>query len=136
MCAKKTARKILKNSSLLTMIFLLSNCGDPSIARKQSVTIITPGVSKARCNITGSHGLRASVAETPNTVFLTAGHGPLTIICKKEGYADTVHHVKEIVPKVGDTGNFVENVQALVFDPFATVGTRYPNEIEVYMLAE
>lgn len=71
----------------ILVLSLLSGCASVLSGGTQSVTIVTPNADGANCSLTDSLGRVWHVTETPGTVVVRKGHGPITVICQKDGYA-------------------------------------------------
>ena len=71
----------------LACLGLLSACAAVMTGGHQTITVTTEGVDGASCTLTDSKGRTWSVASTPGTVIVKKGDYPISVICKKEGFA-------------------------------------------------
>lgn len=81
----------------LILVVILTGCASFISGSRQSVTVITPDASGSSCILTDSKGRVSNVENTPGTAIVKKGDGPISVICKKEGYKAGVGQIDESV---------------------------------------
>ena len=122
---------------LLNFIGTLTGCATITTGTDQSVTVMTEkNVSSANCELTDSKDGKWFVNNTPGTIPVRKGDGPMTVTCKKEGYLDTTTSVEETI--VGATlGNIlIGGGIGIIIDATSGAAQRYPDQIIVWMEPE
>lgn len=121
-------------------IILLGSCTTATHNRVQNIVVETPYVKGASCAISDAKGNDWYIHRTPDTVAVKAGHPPLTFICDKNGYQNTVTMVDAVVPEyhpfpqnLSKVNMLFEEVVGIVADPYAELGSRYPATVKIWM---
>lgn len=119
--------------SILGLTLLASGCATVTTGTSQSVTLDTPMVEGAKCELTDKKGGKWYVMETPGTVQVRKGDGPMTVICRKDGYHTTTRVVAEDLH--GATlGNIILGGGIGIFvDAMSGAAQQYPDQIVVWM---
>lgn len=115
---------------------LLASCAT-SINRGsvQNITIITPEVENASCELTDNKGRQWHVKATPGSVLIQQGDAPLTVICSKEGYKKAVRTAGSNIAKAAYTNVLTGGVGAVV-DVVSGAALSFPSTIKVWMEPE
>lgn len=115
----------------LFLIGFLSSCAAIMSGSMQNVTVITPDVDGASCSLTDSKGREWEVKSTPGSTLVRKGDGPISVICKKEGYHSGTGQLKEsTAPAVA--GNILMPLGFAV-DSLTGSGEQYDSSIEIEM---
>lgn len=115
----------------IALVSFLPACSSVLSGSKQSVTILTPGANGAECSLTDSKGRIWYVENTPGTALVKKGDGPISVICKKEGYEMGVGEIGEAV-SVATAGNILFPVGFFV-DSLTGSGEKYNSSAEIEM---
>ncbi|MBF0620789.1 MAG: hypothetical protein HQL54_02565 [Magnetococcales bacterium] len=112
---------------------LLTGCSTIVTGTTQTLTVVTPELEGAKCALTDSKGGVWSISETPGRATVRKGDGPMTITCKKEGYATETVLVQEEF--AGATiGNVILGGGIGIFvDAVSGAAQIYPDMITVWM---
>ena len=114
-----------------------SGCATVTTGTSQSVSVVTEkGVEGARCELTDSKDGKWFVSNSPGTVTVRKGDGPMTVICKKEGFNSATTMVEESF--VGATlGNVILGGGiGIIIDAASGAAQQYPDQIVVWMRPE
>lgn len=108
-------------------------CSTITTGTTQPFTVKTAKVEGAKCEMVDSKQARWVVSDTPATVEITKGDGPLTVTCSKSGYKTT-----EVVVKEYFAGATLGNVilgggVGVIVDAASGAAQEYPDEITVWM---
>jgi len=124
------ALQLIKISSLLIS---LSACSTIVSGTQQSMFIETPKVMGAECKLNDSKGGGWYLNNTPGSVTVTKGNGPMNIVCSKKGYETTSVSVEETV--AGATfGNIILGGGIGIFvDAASGAAQIYPDKVVVWM---
>ena len=122
---------------LLNFIGALTGCATITTGTDQSVTVVTEkNVSGAKCELTDSQEGKWFVNNTPGTVSVRKGNGPMTLICKKEGYLDTTISVEEVIAGATLGNLLLGGGIGILIDAASGSAQRYPDQIIVWMEPE
>jgi hypothetical protein len=116
-----------------TTVLLAVGCSTITTGTTQPIIIETAKVSGAKCELTDSKSGRWVVSDTPETVEITKGDGPLTVSCKKSGYKDT-----KVIVEEGFAGMTLGNVIlgggiGVIVDAASGAAQEYPDRVMVWM---
>ena len=122
-------KKLLLSLSLLS----LGACSTVVSGTTQPFTVKTEQTAGAQCELTDSKGARWTVADTPGTVEITKGDGPLQVTCSKAGYKTASVTVQE-----GFAGATLGNVIlgggiGIIVDAASGAAQEYPDDIVVWL---
>lgn len=127
----------MKQLIVITVLCLggiTSGCATITTGTTQSITVITEkDVAGAKCELTDSKGGQWYVNSTPGTVSVHKGDGPMTVICRKDGFKPATLLVEESV--AGATlGNIIIGGGIGIFiDAMSGSAQRYPDKIIVWV---
>ncbi|MFZ5762075.1 MAG: hypothetical protein ACOY8P_04015 [Thermodesulfobacteriota bacterium] len=124
---------VLAACSLLG-VSLLSGCATITSGTTQSVNIVTEKeVHDAKCELTDKKGGKWWVPSTPGSASVRKGDGPLSIVCKKDGYKIAKLIVDEtLVPAT--FGNIILGGGiGILVDAASGAAQQYPDQITVWM---
>lgn len=124
----------LKPLALIISLALLSGCATVMSGTTQSITVVTEkGVEGANCELTDKKGGKWFVPSTPGTATVRKGDGPMSVVCKKDGYKTATLLVDETV--TGATfGNIILGGGIGVFVDIASgAAQHYPDKILLWM---
>lgn len=118
---------------MLPLIFIgfLSGCAAIMSGSNQSVTVVTPGASESECSLTDSKGRVWYIESTPGNTLVKKGDGPISVICKKEGYEVGVGQIKENIA-MSTTGNILFPVGFFI-DGLTGASQKYQSTVEIEM---
>jgi hypothetical protein len=112
----------------------LSGCATIASGTTQNLTVVSEkNISGARCELSDKKGGKWYVPSTPATVTVRKGDGPMSVICKKEGYNDTIIMVEEEL-----AGAVFGNIIAgggigILVDSVSGAAQHYPDKVTVWM---
>lgn len=115
----------------------VTGCATIASGTNQSLTIVTEkDVFGASCKLTDKKGGTWYLPDSPGSVTVRKGDGPMTIICKKEGYKPCTLVVDESIS--GATfGNIIAGGGIGIFvDAVSGAAQHYPDKIVVWMEPE
>lgn len=126
----------MKKSNLLLSLSLaacLGACSTITTGTTQPLTVETPYAEGAACSLTDSKGATWRVQETPQTVEVTKGDGPMTIACEKSGFKDG-----KTVMQEGFAGATLGNVIlgggiGIIVDAASGAAQEYPDKVSVWL---
>ncbi len=119
---------------LLPAMLLLQSCATVTTGTGQTITVVTErDVQGANCVLTDQENGEWKLTTTPGDVTVTKGGGPMTVVCRKEGYRDGSVLVDEDV--VGATyGNIlIGGVIGIAIDAASGASQNYPEVITIWM---
>jgi len=122
-----------KTITSISACVLLMGCSTITTGTTQPFRVVTPGADGAKCTLVDSRAGSWTIAETPGTMEITKGDGPLVVTCTKPGYKTTQATVEE-----GFAGMTVGNVLlgggiGIIVDASTGAAQEYPDEIKVWM---
>ena len=91
------------------LIMLLSGCATFVTGAGQSITVSTPDSQGSKCSLTDTKGREWHIENTPGTVLVRKGDGPIYVVCKKEGYEPGVGVIEDSM--------ILETMGNIVFPP-------------------
>lgn len=111
----------------------LSSCASIVSGTQQGMFVDTPDVVGASCKLHDSKAGSWYLKDTPDTVTVQKGNGPMNIVCTKEGYDTATVSVDESV--AGSTfGNIILGGGIGIFVDAATgAAQKYPDKVVVWM---
>lgn len=117
----------------ITAAAFLTGCATIVSGTSQSIAITTPKVDGAECKLTDSKGGQWYLADTPGSVTVRKGDGPMTIICSKDGYEKGTTLFEEEI--AGSTlGNIILGGGIGIFvDAASGAAQKYPDQAIVWM---
>lgn len=125
------------NVCLFLGLLSLSGCATITSGTSQAVNIVTEkDVQEAKCELTDKKGGKWFVPSTPGSATVRKGDGPLSIICKKNGYKTAKLMVDEtLVPAT--FGNIILGGGiGILVDAASGAAQQYPDQILVWMEPE
>jgi hypothetical protein len=72
---------------VIALAAAVAGCSTLTQGTTQIVTVMTPGVDGAKCNLTSASG-KSWFVVTPGPLNLDKSKDDISVICKKEGYKD------------------------------------------------
>lgn len=117
----------------LTLATFLGACSTITTGTTQNVTVETPHAAGAKCSLTDSKGATWRVDETPQSVMVTKGDGPMNVKCEKSGFKS-----EKIVVQEGFAGATLGNIilgggVGIIVDAASGAAQKYPEKISVWM---
>ncbi len=124
---------IKKQALAITAIYLLSGCATIIDGTQQNISVNTPEASGAKCQLTDSKGANWYVENTPGTAKVAKGNGPMTIICKKDGYKTTSIKVEESLaaPLLGNV--ILGGGVGVIVDAASGAAQNYPEKATLWL---
>jgi hypothetical protein len=115
----------------------ISSCATITTGTTQTITVTTEkDVHDAHCELTDKKGGQWHVPSTPGTASVRKGDGPMSVVCKKEGYKPAVLSVDETI--VGATfGNIILGGGiGILVDAASGAAQQYPDNVIMWMEPE
>jgi len=113
---------------------LVSGCATITTGTGQSVTVVTEkNVEDAKCELTDVKGGRWYIPETPSTVSVDKGNGPMSVVCDKEGYNTATLMVEETIAGATFGNLLIGGGVGIIIDAMSGSAQRYPDQIVVWM---
>ncbi|MBF0417004.1 MAG: hypothetical protein HQL86_01990 [Magnetococcales bacterium] len=121
---------------LSVSLVALAGCASITTGTSQNILVDTPKVTGARCQLTDKKGGTWHAPDTPGTVTVRKGDGPMTIICKKDGYKPNTIQVDEDL--AGATlGNIILGGGiGILVDATTGAAQQYPDKVVIWMEPE
>jgi len=118
---------------LPTFVLLLASCASVTSGTTQTISIVTPDAEEAKCELADSKSGRWYLPQSPGSVTVKKGDGPMTITCRKEKYKTAVVQVDEEL--AGATlGNIILGGGIGIFvDAASGAAQKYPDQVYVWM---
>jgi hypothetical protein len=122
-----------RHSTILAALFVLSACATITTGTSQPLTVVTPYADNASCQLRDTAGGSWYIKETPNTVTVTKGDGPMTITCEKAGYNNGVTVLNEKF-QGATLGNIIlGGGVGVIVDAASGAAQEYPKDVKVYL---
>lgn len=123
-----------KLQGLFALVLLtLPACATIVSGTQQSLFIDTPDVEGAHCDLTDSKGGSWYLGNTPASITVVKGNGPMNIVCKKPGYK-TARAVLEEDIAGATLGNVILGGGVGIFvDAASGAAQKYPDKATVWM---
>jgi hypothetical protein len=117
----------------LVAAVMLSACATIVSGTQQNIFIDTPHVTGAECKLSDSKNGSWYLPDTPGSVNVIKGNGPMNIVCTRQGYETTTVSVSEDVS--GATlGNIILGGGIGVFvDAASGAAQKYPDKVIVWL---
>lgn len=125
---------IKKYLTLVAMLLcgLLAGCASITSGTSEKVTVTTPPVQGANCQLRNKEGAWR-VDKTPGDVAVHRGHDPLMVDCKKPGYTETKKEVASYTNKASAGNILLGGVIGEGIDLASGAAYQYPKTIVVPM---
>lgn len=115
----------------------LSGCATIVSGTGQSLTVVTEkGVDGANCELTDKKGGKWYVPHTPGTATVRKGDGPMTIVCKKDGFKTSTLMVDESVTGATFGNILLGGGVGILVDAASGAAQQYPDQVVVWMEPE
>jgi uncharacterized protein YceK len=122
----------MRNLKIAIVMMLLSGCSTLTQGTSQVITVMTPGVDGAKCNMTSAAGKSWSVV-TPGSITLDKSKDDISVTCKKDGYRDAVAVLTSEFENMS-IGNIVfGGVIGVGIDAASGAMNKYPPTLNVQM---
>ena len=125
--------KKTKASLALTFACLLGACSTITTGTTQPLTVETAKVSGAACTLTDTKGATWRVQETPQTVEVTKGDGPMTITCTKSGYKEGKVVMQEVFAGATLGNVILGGGIGIIVDAASGAAQEYPDKVVIWM---
>ncbi len=121
-------------TALLVSLSLLSGCATITSGTSQSVNVVTEkNVTEAKCELTDKKGGKWFIPSTPGSASVKKGDGPLSIICKKDGYKTAELMVDETLVPATFGNILLGGGIGIIVDSVSGAAQEYPDHILVWM---
>ena len=123
--------------ALIAACITITGCASVTTGTTQSLSVETEHeVTGARCELTDSNASKWHIPDTPGTVEVKKGDGPMTIICSKEGY-----ETAELVVEESFAGATLGNILlgggiGVIIDASTGAAQKYPEQVIIWMKPE
>lgn len=122
---------------LLVSLSLLSGCATITSGTSQSVNVVTEkNVSEAKCELIDKKGGKWFIPSTPGSASVKKGDGPLSIICKKDGYITAELMVDETLVPATFGNILLGGGIGIIVDSVSGAAQQYPDQVLVWMEPE
>lgn len=118
---------------LLAAVMLLPACSTITTGTSQPFAVKTAEVDGAKCELVDSKDARWVIPETPGTVEITKGDGPLSVTCSKAGYHDGELLVEEQFAGMTAGNILLGGGVGIIVDAASGAAQEYPDEVLVWM---
>lgn len=114
-------------------VIVLAGCSTITTGTTQPFAVKTAQLEGAKCELVDSKNTRWVVSDTPATVEITKGDGPLTVTCSKTGYKTA-----KVIVEEGFAGMTAGNILigggiGIIVDAASGAAQEYPDEVLVWM---
>ena len=124
----------IKLAIISTILLITSGCATITSGTSQSVTVVTEKeVNGARCELTDSKGGKWYVPETPGTATVRKGDGPMTVVCKKDGYKTATLMVDESLAGATFGNIILGGGIGILVDSMSGAAQKYPDQFIIWM---
>lgn len=133
---KKGVRGALEGAVLVSG-FLVSGCATITTGTDQSISVVSEqDVEGAKCELTDKKGRVYYIQTTPGTTSVHKGDGPMTVICRKDGYKTTTVVVDESFHGATLGNILLGGGIGIVVDSMSGAAQKYPDQVIVWMEPE
>ncbi len=124
---------IKKQALAITAIYLLSGCATIVSGTQQNLSVDTPEATGAKCQLTDSKGANWYIENTPGSVKVAKGNGPMNIVCQKDGFKTTSLKLEESLaaPLLGNV--ILGGGVGIIVDAASGAAQNYPEKATVWM---
>lgn len=126
-------KKTLSLGVTTAIITILSACSTIVSGTQQSMFIETPQVMGAECKLNDSKGGAWYLNNTPGSVTVTKGNGPMNITCSKEGYKTTTVSAEETLAGATFGNVILGGGIGVLVDAASGAAQIYPDKVVVWM---
>lgn len=115
----------------------LSGCATIVSGTGQSLTVVTEkGIDGANCELTDKKGGKWYVPHTPGTATVRKGDGPMTIVCKKDGFKTSTLMLEESVTGATFGNIILGGGIGILVDAASGAAQQYPDQVVIWMEPE
>jgi hypothetical protein len=126
-------KHLFKAQVLSVCMIAISGCSTITTGTTQNLTILTPHAEGAKCSLKDSKQAQWYVDQTPGTVLVQKGDGPMIINCAKEGYKETSLVVKEGLAGMTFGNVILGGGVGVIVDAASGAAQEYPDQVTVWM---
>lgn len=123
----------MKSGYVLIGTLLLSGCATIVSGSQQSLFIDTPDVEGAKCNLSDSKGGAWYLGNTPGSINVVKGNGPMNIVCKKDGYKTATISLEEDIAGATLGNVILGGGVGILVDAASGAAQKYPDKATVWM---
>ncbi len=124
----------IKQTTVLSLAVLtLGACSTVVSGTTQPFSVKTEKVSGAKCELVDSKDSRWIIPDTPGTVEITKGDGPLTVTCSKGGYKTASLQVEETFAGATLGNVLLGGGIGIIVDAASGAAQEYPDEVIVWL---
>jgi hypothetical protein len=123
----------LKSCLSLLALINLSACATIVSGTQQSMFVDTPELEGASCKLTDSKSGTWILENTPGSVSVAKGNGPMNITCKKNGYKTATTSVEEEVAGATLGNVILGGGVGILVDAASGAAQKYPDKTVVWM---
>lgn len=122
---------------LLGITGISSGCATLTTGTTQNMSITTEkDVTGARCELSDSREGKWYISDTPGSVTVRKGDGPMTINCTKEGYKSAELLVEEKFAGATLGNVIIGGGIGLIIDAASGSAQKYPDQVIIWMEPE
>lgn len=122
-----------KNFSIIVILLSLCGCSTIVSGTQQSVFIETPHANGAECKLTDSKSGSWYLNDTPASITVAKGNGPMNVTCNKKGYKTTTISVDEEVAGATFGNIILGGGIGILVDAASGAAQKYPDKIVVWI---
>ena len=126
---KQNMRRLI----LPALVASLAGCATLTTGTTQSLTVLTPEMQGADCELTDSKGMKWYVKDTPDTVVVSRGDGPLLVACEKEGFHPAMASIEEEFQGATLGNVLLGGGIGVIVDATSGAAQRYPDQITMWL---
>tara|TARA_Y100000588_G_C13722633_1_gene697995 strand:+ start:168 stop:644 length:477 start_codon:yes stop_codon:yes gene_type:complete len=123
----------MKKLAATVIALLVSGCASVNTGTSQSMFIDTPKVTGASCKLTDSKEGTWYLPNTPGSVTVQKGKGPMNIVCEKEGYETTTVSIDETFAGATLGNILIGGGIGILVDAASGAAQIYPDKATIWM---
>ena len=120
----------------LCVAALLSGCATIATGTKQSVSVNVVNAPGAKCAGVDQEERKYYWNDTPASVMVQKGDGPMTLTCERKGFKKTIHKFDEIFQGATLGNILLGGGIGIIIDAASGAAQIYPNEVKLVMEPE
>lgn len=124
---------MMNKKLLMAAAILLPACSTVTTGTSQPFAVKTAEVDGAKCELVDSKDARWVIPETPGTVEITKGDGPLNVTCTKAGFKNGELLVEETFAGMTAGNIILGGGIGIIVDAASGAAQEYPDEVLVWM---
>lgn len=123
----------MKKTATFIAALALTGCATITTGTEQAVYVDTPEMTGAKCKLTDSKNASWNVSESPASVTVTKGNGPMRVACSKQGYKSADVTVEEEFAGATLGNVLLGGGIGVIVDASSGAAQRYPDKVVVWL---